>query len=302
MHEGTPKGGNGIETTRLLLEAAISFIFLIAALHKIQDFGSTLLDIRSYELIPSRLSLFAGLVLVLTEVLLATAYSLGLVPLIRDSAAILLLVVFSIALIRKRRRSPAGTCNCFGSLTWMNRYPIRRNLLFISTILLIWLLPHRSSAASVSVLLAVVVLSAAVSIWIVQLQRRRQQREVDSRLAAQIWDDWWEISQRDSGTMAIVLLSPELPDWPVMDELLSQPASQSAVIVLDAPVWLVRAKKARWASHRVIGINENGSSSNSPNPSSPSGRVLLVRNRMIRAQYSESLQWLKEAAGSHAWK
>nr|WP_275444576.1 MauE/DoxX family redox-associated membrane protein [Paenibacillus sp. ACRRX] len=113
------------------LLAAVFFAAFYSKVSRIQDFQ---LSIGSYRLLKEKYLAAAARGVLTTEILLFVTFASGTASYVKESMAIVILAWFTFALLWKRRRAndEAATCSCFGSNSWLNRYPLTRNLVLLA--------------------------------------------------------------------------------------------------------------------------------------------------------------------------
>lgn len=119
--------------TMFLLDFVLGALFITAFYFKTNSYRNFELSIQSYRAIPIRLIRVAAIGLLMFELLLFVAFASGTALYFKEIGAIMLLIAFSVLIVRKRRieSESGGSCSCFGSIGFLNRYPLSRNALLI---------------------------------------------------------------------------------------------------------------------------------------------------------------------------
>ncbi|WP_238186940.1 MauE/DoxX family redox-associated membrane protein [Paenibacillus sp. L3-i20] len=117
-----------------VVDLLIAALFFAAFYSKASMFRDLELSIHSYRIIRLEWIRPAAIVLLISEFMLFIAFASGLALYYKEMAAIVLLLMFNLLLLRKRRldRENSSTCSCFGSISFLNRYPLSRNTIFIA--------------------------------------------------------------------------------------------------------------------------------------------------------------------------
>jgi methylamine dehydrogenase accessory protein MauD len=207
----------------LLVRLALAAIFAVAAFGKLADLDASRETLEHFG-IPARLARPVGLLLPLTE--LAIAASLLFVGAVRwgGLAAVFLLVVFCVVIVRALVRGDAPDCNCFGSL---GSAPVGRGTLVRNGVLLAltgfvtvagwndggasafaWIGPYGALAAVVGVIVAVSAIHMAFSWQLFKQNGRLLQRLSDLEAAAG--------SRNNSGNDGL-LIGEHAPDFALPD-------------------------------------------------------------------------------------
>ncbi|WP_197937713.1 MauE/DoxX family redox-associated membrane protein [Paenibacillus sp. GSMTC-2017] len=116
-----------------VMDIIIAALFFIAFYSKANMFRDLELSVQSYRIIPVNWIRPASIGLLLSELLLFLTFASGLALYYKEICAIVLLLLFNFIVIRKRRldRDNNSSCSCFGSISFLNRYPLSRNTIFI---------------------------------------------------------------------------------------------------------------------------------------------------------------------------
>ena len=140
--------------TIFLLDLVLGVLFLAAFYFKLNGFRDFELSIQSYRVLPLSLIRAAAILLLVFEFCLFISFASGQALYYKELGAIGLLLAFTIFLARKRRLDDeqGSACSCFGSIGFLNRYPVSRNLILIGL-------------CAGKCLLPAAVLSAQASLW-----------------------------------------------------------------------------------------------------------------------------------------
>lgn len=123
-------------------DISIFIVFFLSFYSKVQNIMGFGVEISSYRIVSFQLSkLFAYLVLIL-ELLIILCYWAELFPFTRNLVVAGLLLVFSLLTLYKRRKLKITSCNCFGEIEFLNKFPISRNLILVSIIILGYTINH----------------------------------------------------------------------------------------------------------------------------------------------------------------
>lgn len=183
----------------LIFRLALAAVFAVAALGKLSDLGASRLAVERFG-VPARIARPLGLLLPLTE--LAIAAGLLVLGAAHWAAlgAVVLLLVFCLAIVRVLARGEAPDCNCFGSLgsAPVGRGTLVRNgaLIAVAGFVLIagwndggasafaWIGDHRTLADVAGVIAAVSAVHMAFSWQLFRQNGRLLDRLIDLEAAA----------------------------------------------------------------------------------------------------------------------
>jgi hypothetical protein len=174
----------------------------------------------------------------LTETLLAAAFSFNLGNGYRQPLAGIVLISFTVFLLRNRASFQTGGCACFGDNSNLNRFPIMRNLILITL-----LLNPITLGVSLSPLQSTLqgsLLAVAAAAGFAMNRLRRPFNPSKQPLPAEAFEH------------PILYVSYRLNGFKEADRLLSEPSSRVLFVVLEAPIWIFNVKQLRWSSHRVV--------------------------------------------------
>jgi hypothetical protein len=118
----------------------VGAVLLFAGAAKGQNMSEFVITIRSFRILPKRLSQAVGLLIVGLELILGPAFLLGIgVPLIAFTGAFLF-GCFTAAILVNLVRQNMLDCNCFGPYfkETISAKSVLRNLVFVILCLLIW--------------------------------------------------------------------------------------------------------------------------------------------------------------------
>ncbi|OAB42021.1 MauE/DoxX family redox-associated membrane protein [Paenibacillus glacialis] len=162
-------------TITYILDLTIAVLFFIPFYMKLRSYEGFKLEIYSYGVLsPSLLSLGATIVLIV-ELLLFFFFATGLANGIKHLMGIGLLVVFTFLTWRKKRITGLETCACYGSISFLNRFPIYRNLVLITLLLIDFTFYREIRDFYHSILLIFFVMALSFSIEIVKLLWERNE-------------------------------------------------------------------------------------------------------------------------------
>jgi uncharacterized membrane protein YphA (DoxX/SURF4 family) len=118
----------------LFCRLVIGFVFLASFVSKLRNIPAFMQTIRQFDLIPTRFSQPAALLLLGSELTIIVLILLDRAWLfVGFGLAFVLLVGFSVALASVLSRKIQTSCNCFGpSTTTVSRYDLWRNACFIA--------------------------------------------------------------------------------------------------------------------------------------------------------------------------
>ena len=203
--------GVGLAASLLLVRLVLAAVFAVAAFGKLADLGASRETVERFG-VPAGLALPVGLLLPLTE--LAIAASLLFVGAVRwgGLAAVFLLVVFCVVIVRALVRGDPPDCNCFGSL---GSAPVGRGTLVRNGVLLAlaafvtaagwndggagafaWIGDHGALTAIVGVIAAVTVIHIAFSWQLFRQNGRLLDRLADLEAASSSGSEGLAIGQR----------------------------------------------------------------------------------------------------------
>jgi methylamine dehydrogenase accessory protein MauD len=203
--------GVGLDVSLLLVRLALAAIFAVAAFGKLADLGASRETVERFG-VPAGLARPVGLLLPLIE--LAIAVSLLFAGAVRWAglAAVVLLVVFCVVIVRVLVRGEAPECNCFGSLgsAPVGRGTLVRNGMLLSLAAFVtaagwndggasafaWIGDHGALAGIVGVIAAVTVIHIAFSWQLFRQNGRLLDRLADLEAAASSGSEGLEIGQR----------------------------------------------------------------------------------------------------------
>jgi methylamine dehydrogenase accessory protein MauD len=198
----------------LLVRLALAAIFAVAAFAKLANLGASRKTVERFG-VPAGLARPVGLLLPLIE--LAIAASLLFVGAVRwgGLAAVVLLVMFCLAIVRALVRGEAPECNCFGRL---GSAPVGRGTLVRNGVLLAvagfmtvagwndggtsafaWIGDHGALAAVVGVIAAVSAIHMAFSWQLFRQNGRLLDRLADLEAASGFGSDGLAIGERAPG-------------------------------------------------------------------------------------------------------
>jgi hypothetical protein len=205
---------------------------------------------------------------VMFETLLAAAFAFNLGDGYRHGLAVVALCFFTAFLVLNRAELQTTGCACFGERSALNRYPIARNLTLLALVLLPLMLGAELSLTQSLVQSLIFVLSAAIGFAL-----GGASQSLDSLMPA------------EAGSLPVLYLSYRLNGYKEADELLAVASSRRMLVVLEAPDWMVEAKRDRWPSHRVVAAAEPV----------PGGEAFLLR-RNSKGRIQRYSEWAAYAA------
>ncbi|MFD0587315.1 MauE/DoxX family redox-associated membrane protein [Paenibacillus sp. GCM10027627] len=234
-----------------IVDMSLAAIFAIAFTSKSgHTFPDFKLSIASYRIIPGRAIPFVGFAILITELGLCVLFILDLSPLWTGSVAAGLLCAFSAGLLWKKKflfHDESISCTCFGSISWMNKYPIGRNIALLALVAASAILPDRAfSPANFSILSA-----AAISLLFAYFYRMHTQWQKKVKLHELLG----KIGHIGQSRMTIIAVSYSHPDFKAIDQLLSSPLLQPDrkwLVLLNAPEWLIKVKQRGWGSQVTV--------------------------------------------------
>lgn len=102
--------------TTMLARWGLAVVLLAAGISKLSDRQAFVEAIQSFRILPARLSRALALGLPWLEVVISAALALGLWTRLAAATAVVLLIIFSVAIAVNLARGNALECNCFGPL------------------------------------------------------------------------------------------------------------------------------------------------------------------------------------------
>jgi len=201
--------------------------------------------------------------LICAESLLALAFAMSWGAPYRQGLALLLLASFTAFLAWNRRSAGReDECACFEEGSMLNRYPIARNFVLISLVLATVVFDAEQSHSSLTLVQAAI-FAIALLLEYVKVPRKKA--------------NFPEEAEKHPA----LFLSYKLKGMENADLLLAEPAQRPVFIVLEAPSWMVEAKRERWPAHRIV-----PSSPDAPAPAD--APYLLIRDaKGFIQRYSE---------------
>jgi uncharacterized membrane protein YphA (DoxX/SURF4 family)/peroxiredoxin len=122
----------------LFLRIGIGLIFLYSGITKILDFEFFLTALKNFHLIPSKLLVFLGILFIVSELILAIMFLLGVKLEEASYFLIILLLLFTSVLAVKIFEGENISCGCFGATeSTINYTDIIRNSILILIVLII---------------------------------------------------------------------------------------------------------------------------------------------------------------------
>ncbi|MFC5471482.1 MauE/DoxX family redox-associated membrane protein [Cohnella suwonensis] len=137
---------------RLFIDTSIALLFMSAFYFKIKKPRDTVRNIQAYRVVSGAWAIGAAIVLLFAELSIALCYIYDWFGLWRDLACVGMLAAF-LYLVLKRKNEGQTDCGCFGSIRWLNRSPLLRNLAMCLAIVCREWLPARTASAPDSTLL-----------------------------------------------------------------------------------------------------------------------------------------------------
>lgn len=123
---------------KIVIKSAISLVFFISASMKLRDLHSVVLEINNIlRLNKSKYSflLIITYLLIILEFSIAVLYTITNTKMV-EYVVLVLMIFFSFYIIIKRTFNNQYTCSCFGNISILNKYPLQRNIILISLILI----------------------------------------------------------------------------------------------------------------------------------------------------------------------
>lgn len=158
-----------------LLAICIAALFFLPFYMKLKSFEGLQAEIHTYDVLTPRLLPWAASTVLLAEFGLSVLFAAGWGWGWRHILGTGLLGMFALFTWRKKRRSGVESCACFGTVSFLNRFPIYRNMVIIG-LLLADAVMHREPVSG-GPLLQSFVLAMALSFTIELLQQFRKQKE-----------------------------------------------------------------------------------------------------------------------------
>lgn len=137
----------------------LSLVFFASFYTKASNVADFRLSIASYRVLPGRLLTPAVYAVLAAELMLFAAYMTGTLPFWKEGVSALLLIGFTVLLLVKRRKKAGedGACSCFGTVRWLNRYPVTRNAVLLSLVAAKTLVPVTTRPLEFGLVLALTV-------------------------------------------------------------------------------------------------------------------------------------------------
>ncbi|MVO98599.1 hypothetical protein EDM21_03455 [Paenibacillus sp. N10] len=155
----------------------MSILFFIPFYIKLFRFPSFRIEMFSYGVLPRSLLTLAAVVVITVEFILFVLFATGLLDGWKELAAASLLAVFALFSWRKTKMTGIDGCACYGDISFLNRFPVLRNLILIGLLVLNLLLQSEARDPYMILNSIIFVTAFSFSIEIIQsLWKRRNRR------------------------------------------------------------------------------------------------------------------------------
>ncbi|WP_405081977.1 MauE/DoxX family redox-associated membrane protein [Paenibacillus chitinolyticus] len=114
-----------------LLRVVLAQFFLLAFIMKVRSLHNFRLEISSYNVIPSYLIAIASYLIIFVEIGIIISFVFDLFSFWKQIVCLFMLVIFNLLTWKKNKETKKSACSCFGNLSFLNRYPIRRNIVLL---------------------------------------------------------------------------------------------------------------------------------------------------------------------------
>ncbi|MGZ9586634.1 MauE/DoxX family redox-associated membrane protein [Paenibacillus marinisediminis] len=155
----------------------IALLFSLSFISKIKEIKNFKFEIISYILAPEILITLLVYIILFLEFFFIVAFSTGILQITKEIIAIITLLIFTWFTWRKNRKSKTNTCSCFGSIGFLNKFPLLRNFMILSLLVIGLYLPRYTVDLSSAINSIILVINISLSIEIGQiifLQRKRR--------------------------------------------------------------------------------------------------------------------------------
>ncbi|MED1666979.1 MauE/DoxX family redox-associated membrane protein [Brevibacillus laterosporus] len=150
-----------------IIDMIIAVIFFLSFYMKVNHFHDLKLQINSYQIVPYQLTTLSACLLLTSEMSIFLLFAVGSAYIWKEIFVILMLSLFILFIIRKRKISETADCGCFGKVQSLNKFPVIRNISLIILLVGKMFLPARvfSLADSIAYGVMIVCIVIAYDIW-----------------------------------------------------------------------------------------------------------------------------------------
>ncbi|MFD2747498.1 MauE/DoxX family redox-associated membrane protein [Paenibacillus yanchengensis] len=159
-----------------ILNVIIALFFTLSLSMKIRSLHNFKLEISSYKIVPMNLVPLSSILVIIVELNIIISFIFEQFGYWKQVACTLLLVIFSALTWMKNKRTGQNTCSCFGSVSFLNKFPFIRNLTLISFSIISLLLPKSEPSVEISYHILLFV------IWVTLLIELISTHSLDRRL------------------------------------------------------------------------------------------------------------------------
>lgn len=128
----------------------IALFFMLAFSMKIRSLKNFELEIASYNIIPIKLVPLTSLLVIIIESYIIIAFIFEQFGYWKQVICILLLIIFSVLTWTKSRKTTNNLCSCFGSVSFLNKFPLIRNIILISLSIISIYIPKSEPTGAIS--------------------------------------------------------------------------------------------------------------------------------------------------------
>jgi len=167
-----------------ILDLCFAMLFFLSFNNKIINIENFRYEISSYRILPSSMQYLASYMILALELSIFFLFVSGLLNFWREIICIGLLLFFSVLTWRKTRLTGMITCTCFGTVSFLNKFPIMRNLTLIGLLTIDLTINNREFEFYSFVNTFFIAITISFLIELVQMKLERRREEIQSHA----WD------------------------------------------------------------------------------------------------------------------